>query len=351
MTAEQRQSPSPAAPDRTTQAPGPGSAGTAPAETEHLAALYRQMLLIRRVEEESARGYAEGKIGGFLHLYIGQEAVGVGAVAALRPDDYVITTYRDHGIALAKGMSARALLAELFGKVTGCSKGLGGSMHMFDNEHHMLGGYGIVGGHIPLAAGVAFASKYRNDGRVTLCFFGEGAVSIGGFHEGLGLAALWKLPIVFICENNEYAMGTPLSRSMSIEDVSLKALGYGMDRDRFFADDVLEVERRIGEAVQRAREQSSPTLVEVRTYRFRGHSMSDPAKYRTQAELEEHKKRDPLVRAREKLVEAGLAEPALQTLEKSVETEVADAVKFANESPDPTLDVLEAATYAGPFAY
>ena len=321
------------------------------AELEHLSGLYRQMLLIRRVEEESARGYAEGKIGGFLHLYIGQEAVAAGALAALRPDDYVITTYRDHGIALAKGMSPRALLAELFGKVTGCSRGLGGSMHMFDKEHHMLGGYGIVGGHIPLAAGVAFASKYREDGRVTLCFFGEGAVSIGGFHEGLSLAALWKLPIVFICENNEYSMGTPLSRSMSVEDVSLKALGYGMDRDRFFADDVLEVERRIGEAVKRAREHSLPTLIEVRTYRFRGHSMSDPAKYRTQAELDEHKKRDPLHRARTAALEQGYGDARMEALEKSVEAEVADAVKFANESPEPTLAELEATTYSGPFAY
>jgi pyruvate dehydrogenase E1 component alpha subunit len=320
------------------------------AELEHLAHLYREMLLIRRVEEESARGYAEGKIGGFLHLYIGQEAVAVGATAALKPEDYVVTTYRDHGIALAKGMTARALLAELFGKATGCSKGLGGSMHMFDKEHHMLGGYGIVGGHIPLAAGVAFASKYRSDGRVTLCFFGDGAISIGGFHEGLSLAALWKLPIVFICENNEYSMGTPLSRSMSVEDVSLKALGYGMDRDRFFATDVLEVEKRIGEAVKRAREQSLPTLVEVRTYRFRGHSMSDPAKYRTQAELEEHKKRDPLVMARATLLEQGYSESRLEGIEKSVETEVADAVKFAHESPDPTLADLEPATYVGPFA-
>jgi len=321
-------------------------------ETEHLAQLYRQMLLIRRVEEESARAYAEGKIGGFLHLYIGQEAVAVGALAALRPDDYVVTTYRDHGIALAKGMSPRALLAELFGKVTGCSKGLGGSMHMFDREHHMLGGYGVVGGHIPVAAGVAFASKYRGDGRVTLCFFGEGAVSIGGFHEGLGLAALWKLPIVFVCENNEYAMGTPLSRSMSLEDVSLKALGYGMDRDRFFADDVLEVERRIGEAVRRAREHGTPTLVEVRTYRFRGHSMSDPAKYRTQAELEQHKKRDPLLRARALLAgERAFGEPRLGPIEKWVEAEVSDALKFAHDSPEPGLDVLEPTTYAGPFAY
>jgi pyruvate dehydrogenase E1 component alpha subunit len=333
-------------PDRTTKLPDRPAA-----EVGELEAMYRQMLLIRRIEEESARAYAEGKIGGFLHLYIGQEAVGVGAIAALRPDDYVITTYRDHGIALAKGMSPRALLAELFGKVTGCSRGLGGSMHMFDKEHHMLGGYGIVGGHIPLAAGVAFASKYRADDRVTLCFFGEGAAAIGGFHEGLGLAALWKLPIVFICENNEYAMGTPISRSMSVDDVSLKALGYGMDRDRFFADDVLEVKRRIAEAVQRAREHSTPTLVEVRTYRFRGHSMSDPAKYRTQAELDEHKKRDPLLRARASLVEQGLDDARFDDIEKSVEVEVADARKFAADSAEPGLEVLEATTYSGPFAY
>jgi pyruvate dehydrogenase E1 component alpha subunit len=320
-------------------------------EIEHLQGLYRQMLLIRRFEEEAARAYAEGKVGGFLHLYIGQEAVAVGALAALERDDYVITTYRDHGIALTKGMSARQLMAELFGKVTGCSKGLGGSMHLFDREHGMLGGYGIVGGHIPLAAGVAFASRYRADKRVTLCFFGEGAVSIGGFHEGLGLAALWKLPVVFVCENNEYSMGTPLSRSMSVEDVSLKALGYGMDRDRFFADDVLEVEARIAEAVKRAREQSLPTLVEVRTYRFRGHSMSDPAKYRTQAELDEHKKRDPLHRARTALLERGAKQEALESLEKSVEDEVADAVRFAHESAEPTLADLERATYSGGFVY
>src|SRR5579863_9873096 len=289
-----------------TQATGPEAPLTRPSsQLDHLADLYRQMLLIRRVEEEAARAYAQGKIGGFLHLYIGQEAVAVGSIAALKPEDYVVTTYRDHGVALAKGMSAKALMAELFGKVTGCSKGLGGSMHMFDREHNMLGGYGIVGGHIPLAAGVAFASNYRGDKRVTLCFFGDGAVSIGGFHEGVGLAALWKLPIVFICENNEYSMGTPLSRSMSVEDVSVKAIGYGMERDRFFVDDVLEVERRIGQAVRRAREESLPTLVEVRTYRFRGHSMSDPAKYRTQAELDEHKKRDSLFLARSALLERG----------------------------------------------
>jgi pyruvate dehydrogenase E1 component alpha subunit len=223
-------------------------------------------------------------------------------------------------------------------------------MHMFDEKHHMLGGYGIVGGHIPLAAGVAFASKYRNDKRVTLCFFGEGAVSIGGFHEGVSLAALWKLPIVFICENNEYSMGTPLSRSMSIEDVSMKALGYGIDRDRFFCEDVLDVETRIGEAVERAREHSMPTLVEIRTYRFRGHSMSDPAKYRTQQELDEHKKRDPLHRARVKLIESGYVEARILQLEAHVEEEVADAVKFAEESPEPDASILAQTTYAGDFA-
>src|SRR5215831_6257407 len=317
--------------------PGDGLAAT----SEHLAHLYREMFLIRRVEEECARAYAEGKIGGFLHLYIGQEAVGVGSLAALRHDDYVVTTYRDHGIALAKGMSPKTLLAELWGKKPGCSQGLGGSMHLFDAKNHMLGGYGIVGGHIPLAAGVAFASKYRKDGRVTLCFFGEGAVSIGGFHEALSLAALWKLPIVFVCENNEYSMGTPLSRTMSVEDVSLKADGYGMAKDRFFVRDVLEVEERIGAAVSRARKSSEPTLIEVRTYRFRGHSMSDPGKYRTPAEIEERKKSDPLTRARVDLESAGLAEKLTQ-IEADVEREIEEAVRFAEESPEPAVDLLEA---------
>ncbi len=319
-------------------------------QLEHLADLYRQMYLIRRLEEEAARAYAQGKIGGFLHLYIGQEAVAVGSIAALRPDDYVVTTYRDHGVALTKGMSAKALMAELFGKATGCSKGLGGSMHLFDKATNMLGGYGIVGGHIPLASGVAFASKYRADGRVTLCYFGEGAVSIGGFHEGVSLAALWKLPIVFICENNEYSMGTPLSRTMSVEDVSLKAIGYGIDRDRFFVEDVLTVEARIGEAVKRARELSLPTLVEVRTYRFRGHSMSDPAKYRTNEELEERKQKDPLFRARLQLAKEGFGEARLKSMDDDVEREVQEAITFADESPEPDASLLESTTYDGPFA-
>jgi pyruvate dehydrogenase E1 component alpha subunit len=247
-------------------------------------------------------------------------------------------------------MTANALMAELYGKKTGCSGGLGGSMHMFDAEHGMLGGHGIVGGHIPLAAGVAFASKYRGDKKVTLCFFGEGAVSIGGFHEGVSLAALWKLPIVFICENNGYAMGTPIASTLSVVDVSQKAIGYGIARDRFFATDVETVTEKIGIAVKRAREESLPTLVEVQTYRFRGHSMSDPAKYRTQQELDNEKKRDPLFRARQDLLNAKYGEEKLKALDDKVEAEVAAAVKFADESPEPDASILESTTYAGAFA-
>ncbi len=332
------------------QAPEPSSPPPTSSSPEHLAELYRKMLLIRRLEEEAARAYATGKIGGFLHLYIGQEAIAVGACAALLPEDYVVTTYRDHGLAVAKGMSSRALMAELYGKKTGCSKGLGGSMHMFDAARHMLGGYGIVGGHIPIAAGAAFASKYRGDRRVTLVFYGEGAVSIGGFHEGASLAALWKLPIVFICENNEYAMGTPLSRTISVEDTSLKASGYGMERDRFDDDDVTVVEERIARAVKRAREESLPTMIEVRTYRFRGHSMSDPGRYRTSSEVDDHKQHDPMLLARRQLAEGSYSEERLAALEADVEAEVADAVKFAEESPEPDRSILEATTYDGPFA-
>ncbi|AUX23032.1 pyruvate dehydrogenase E1 subunit alpha [Sorangium cellulosum] len=311
--------------------------------------LYRDMFRIRRFEEEAARAYAQGKIGGFLHLYIGQEPIAVGACAALRPDDYVITTYRDHGLALARGMSPRAAMAELYGKVTGCSKGLGGSMHFFDKERNMLGGYGIVGGHIPIAAGTAFASKYRGEDRVSMVFFGEGAVSIGDFHEGMSLAALWKLPIVFVCENNEYAMGTPLSRTLSVEDVSLKGLAYGMERDRFNAEHVFQVRDRLAEAIARARTHSEPTLVEIRTYRFRGHSMSDPGRYRTKEELEERKKKDVLLRSRVELEEKGHSS-ALEAIEREVEDEIADAIRFAEESPEPGPEVLEPTTYAGPFS-
>lgn len=316
------------------------------AGTDSLLDLYRQMLLIRRFEEAAAKAYSQGKIGGFLHLYIGQEASAVGALAATRPTDYIVGTYRDHGIALARGMSARACMAELFGKVTGCSKGLGGSMHFFDAERRMMGGYGIVGGHVPLAAGCAFTSKYQGTGDVTLCFLGEGAVSIGDFHEALSLAALWHLPLVTLVENNEYSMGTPLSRTMSVTDVSEKALSYGMARDRVRANDVRVMRERVGEAVRRAREESKPTLIEVLTYRYRGHSMSDPGKYRTADEVEARKKDDCLANAEAALREAGATDATFAELEASVEREVEDAVRFADESAEPGEELIEAYTYA-----
>jgi pyruvate dehydrogenase E1 component alpha subunit len=306
---------------------------------------HRQMLGIRRVEEAAAKAFSQGKIGGFLHLYIGQEAVAVGSVAALKPEDYVTTSYRDHGLAYAKGMSARAIMAELFGKETGCSKGLGGSMHFFDAPNNFMGGWGIVGGHLPLAAGIGFASKYRGDGRVCLCFFGDGAVSQGATHEALSLAALWKLPVVFICENNLYSMGTPLSRSLSVLDVSQKALAYGMARDRFEGFDVLRVRDRVAEAVKRARYNSEPTLIEILCYRFRGHSMSDPGLYRTKEEIEEFKKRDCLSISQQYLQQWGVDEKELTAIEESVRQEVEDAVKFADESPVLPADRLEEFNY------
>jgi len=310
-----------------------------------LARYYHQMLAIRRMEEALAKAYALRKFGGFLHLYIGQEAVAVGALAAIKPEDYVIATYREHAHAYAKGMPAREILAELYGKATGCSKGLGGSMHLFDAARNFLGGYGIVGGHIPIAAGAAFASKYRGDGRVTLCFFGDGSVAQGAFHEGVALAALWRLPVVFICENNLYSMGTPLYRSLSVADVSQKALGYGIARDRFDGEDVIRVHDRVAEAVRRARNESIPTLIEIRTYRFRGHSMSDAGLYRTKEEVEEWKRRDPISYGRELLVRAKVDEKDIVAIETKVSEEIEDAVKFAEESPELAYERLAEFTY------
>ena len=305
-----------------------------PTTKEELLPLYHQMLSIRRLEEASAKAYSQGKIGGFLHLIIGQEAVCVGAIGAINHEDYVIATYRDHGHAYAKGVSARAILAELYGKKTGLVKGLGGSMHLFDKDTNFLGGYGIVGGHVPIAAGVAFKCKYKDERRVTLCFFGEGASTIGGFQEGLALAALWKLPVVFICENNLYSMGTPLYRSLAVEDVSMRALAHGIARDRLDGDDVINVKRHIAAAVDRAREAGEPTLVEVRTYRFRGHSMSDPGLYRTKEEVAEWKKRDPIAVAKRRLLnELGASEDEITTIAQQVKDEIADAVRFAEDSP------------------
>lgn len=298
------------------------------------------MMVIRRFEEEAARNYAKGKIGGFLHLYIGQEAIAVAAAEVLEDQDYIFQTYRDHGIALARGMSPNAAMAELFGKDTGCSRGLGGSMHFFDVERGFLGGWAIVGGHLAVAAGAAFKSKYLGEDEVTICFFGEGSTNIGGFHEAMSLAGLWKLPIVFVCENNQYAMGTPLERTSPLEDLSIKAKGYGMPGDRFEGHDVEVVQERLGAAVARARAGDGPTFVEIRTYRFRGHSMSDPAKYRTRTELEQRKQQDPLVVVRERLLGLGVEESVLDDVDLEVDEEIDAAVAFANESEPAREDVM-----------
>ena len=304
------------------------------------------MLLMRRFEEAAAQAYTERKIGGFLHLYIGQESVGAGVIEALTPKDYVVSAYRDHGHYLARGGTARESMAELFGKATGCVKGRGGSMHFFSNKLNFLGGHGIVGAHVPLAAGAAFASKYRGEDSVTVCFLGDGAVSIGPFHEGMCLAALWKLPVVFIVENNFYAMGTPTSRALASEDASIRALGYPMARATVDGEDVVDCYYAAKEAIDRARSESLPFLLEFKTYRYRGHSMADPGKYRTKEEVEKYKLRDPLIIARTR-IEQDFPELASKfpAIEKSVDEEVADAVKFADESPAPGVETVEEYTY------
>ena len=300
--------------------------------------MLRQMLLIRRFEEKAAEAYALGKIGGFCHLYIGQEAVGVGALAALKENDYVICSYREHGQALVKGISADAVMAELFGKATGCSKGKGGSMHLFDAKRGFMGGHGIVGGHIPLAAGLAFASKYQGSDKVCVCFFGEAAVNIGAFHETLNMASVWKLPVIFLCENNRYGMGTAFERVAAVTDIVEHACSYDMAAELVDGMNVLTVYDATRRAVERARKQSQPTLLEVRTYRYMGHSMSDPLHgvYRTKDEVEEQKARDPITHLASKLKDDSVIDQAgLDAMDAEIQKQVEAAVKFADESPDP----------------
>ena len=305
------------------------------------------MLLIRRFEERASQQYQAQKIGGFCHLYIGQEAVAVGALGALRPDDYVLTSYRDHGQALAKGTSPDDVMAELYGKAGGCSAGKGGSMHLFDADVNFLGGHAIVGGQIPLATGVAFASRYRGTDQVTLCFFGEAAVNQGAFHESLNMAQLWKLPCIYICENNQYGMGTSLARAMSLQDVSQKAPAYNMAGEFVDGMNVLAVYEATKRAVERARKESLPTLLEVRTYRFMGHSMSDPGKYRTTEEIKKYQERDPIVLFRETLTEAKIiTDKEYEEIENRAKDVTDKAVKFADESPLPDPKELFTDVYA-----
>jgi pyruvate dehydrogenase E1 component alpha subunit len=324
---------------------------TVPPETaERYRDWLRQMLLIRRFEEKSGEAYSLGKIGGFCHLYIGQEAVAVGSIAALGPDDLITASYREHGHALARGMSARAAMAELFGKAAGCSAGKGGSMHLFDASLGFLGGHGIVGGHIPLTTGMAFAAKYRNTDQVAVCYFGEAAVNNGAFHEALNMAALWKLPAIYICENNRYGMGTALERASAIYDISQRACSYDMANAVVDGQDVLAVYEATMQAVERARRDKKPTLLEIRTYRFMGHSMSDPihGHYRTKEEVEEQRQRDPVQLWSKKLMDDGImTEEEIRALDAEVQAEVQDAYDFAEQAPDPAPEELWTDVYAG----
>ena len=318
-------------------------------DRETLINIYHQMLLVRRFEEKAAEIYSAGKIGGFCHLYIGQEAVAIGSISAIRKDDYVLTSYREHAHAIAKGMSPESVMAELYGKASGCSKGKGGSMHMFDKEVNFLGGHAIVGGQIPLATGVAFASKYKGTDQVTLCYFGEAAVNQGAFHESLNMAQLWKLPCIYICENNQYGMGTSLARAMSSQDISQKACAYDIASEFVDGMDVLAVREATLRAVERARKEYLPTLLEVRTYRFMGHSMSDPGNYRTRAEIERHQERDPLKLFSATLKEEGvLSDSEFQKIEAEVKEQVQKSVRFAEESPFPDPKELYTDIYANP---
>ncbi|PRD51312.1 pyruvate dehydrogenase (acetyl-transferring) E1 component subunit alpha [Sphingobacterium gobiense] len=297
---------------------------------------YKSMLLMRKFEEKAGQLYGQQKIRGFCHLYIGQEAVMAGTISATRPEDSVITSYRDHAHALAKGMSAKECMAELFGKVTGCSKGKGGSMHFFSKEHKMMGGHGIVGGQIPLGAGIAFAEQYLGNDNVNVCFMGDGAVRQGALNEAFNMAMLWKLPVIFVCENNGYAMGTSVQRTTNMVDIYKMGHAFDMPSAPVDGMDPVAVHNAMDEAVQRARAGEGPTFLEIRTYRYKGHSMSDPAKYRTKEELEEYKGKDPLITTKAAIMENKYADEAwFKEVEAEVKKVIDEAVKFAEESPYP----------------
>ena len=318
----------------TKERPAPAAA----LDTDLAKRLLHDMMLIRRFEEKAAEAYALGKIGGFLHLSIGEEAVAAGATSVLRPDDYAISTYREHGHCLAKGSDPRRTMAELFGRRDGLSKGKGGSMHLFDKSRNFLGGHAIVGAHLPLAAGAAFAIKYQGGDQVVVCYFGDGAVAEGEFHESLNLAALWQLPVIYVCENNRYAMGTSLERALAETEIWKFGRSYNMPCEPCDGMDVLAVREVVGRAVERARTDKSPALIEARTYRFRGHSMRDPAGavYRTKEEVEREKLRDPIVLFRDRVLREGtLTEVDVRTIEKDVNDLIDEAVAFADASPEP----------------
>lgn len=296
---------------------------------------------MRKFEEKAGQLYGQQKIRGFCHLYIGQEAVVAGAISVLKPEDSMITAYRDHAHAIAKGVTPNEAMAELYGKITGCSKGKGGSMHFFSKEHKFMGGHGIVGGQIPLGAGIAFAEKYNGNDNVCVCYMGDGAVRQGAFNETLNMAMLWKLPVIFVCENNGYAMGTSVSRTTNMIDIYKMGLGFDMPSAPVDGMDVVAVHNAMDEAVQRARKGDGPTFLEIRTYRYKGHSMSDPAKYRTKEELEEYKHRDPVLAVKSAIVEKKYAdEKWFDEIEADIKQRIDEAVKFAEESPYPDVEEL-----------
>ena len=302
----------------------------------------REMLLIRRFEEKSSQMYGLRKIGGFCHLYIGQEASAVGSITALDlTKDYVLTAYRDQGHALACGMDPRVLMAVLYGKATGCSMGKGGSMHFFDAEKHFLGGNGIVGAHIPIATGVGLKIVTKNEDGVVLCYFGDGAIHQGSFHESLNMAKIWNLPVVYICENNQYGMGTDFKRVSAVDDFSVMGASYGIEGKQVNGMDVLEVYDELLKTVEKTRREKIPSFIEIRTYRYKGHSMSDPAKYRSKEELESYKEQDPILILKKLMIERKmLTEEGYKKLDKELRNICDESVKFAEESPEPELETL-----------
>ena len=302
---------------------------------------FESMLLMRKFEEKTGQLYGQQKIRGFCHLYIGQEAVVAGAISAMGPEDSMITSYRDHAHGLALGMCANSIMAEMYGKITGCSKGKGGSMHIFSKEHHFYGGHGIVGGQMPLGAGIAFAEKYKGTKNVNICYMGDGAVRQGALNESFNMAMLWKLPVIFVCENNGYAMGTSVERTTNMTDIYKIGLGFDMPCAPVDGMDPVAVHNAMDEAIQRARNGEGPTFLEMRTYRYRGHSMSDPAKYRTKEELEEYKAKDPIEQVKEAILKEKYADEAwITSIEEKVKEIVDESVKFAEESPWPDASEL-----------
>ncbi|MBC8331284.1 MAG: pyruvate dehydrogenase (acetyl-transferring) E1 component subunit alpha [Anaerolineae bacterium] len=309
--------------------------------------IYYQMVLIRRVEERAAELYQQGKIGGFLHLYIGQEAVSTGLVAARKPQDRIITAYRDHGVALNVGMSANEVIAELLGKATGCSKGKGGSMHMADVEKNFWGGHAIVGAHLPIAAGMALRDQYMDGDGVTICMFGDGATNIGFFHEGVNLSKVWNLPVLWVCENNQYGMGTTIERASAVSEIRQKAEGYGIPNERVDGMDVMAVREATLNAMEHIRSGEGPYFLEIMTYRFRGHSMGDPERYRESAEIKKWQENDPIGIYRVYLnKEKIVTKKELDAIDDQVMEEVQSAVQFAESSPDPAPEALFEDVYA-----